>query len=296
MSLKSTLFYNLMHLPLVGRSIQEWYLCQRYPIEWAIVHGRHSTTNDHPSILHFSVNKSATQYVKSLLSRIGQENGLTPVHLHDYSFNSSLPFFDKLDVEEMKKYAYLFKPHGYVYSVFGGAIEGLPGLEAYHIVLMVRDPRDVLTSMYYSLAYSHSVPEVTSNKRENFLRRRAHTREISIDEFVLENAESERAIYQRYTDLLVRQYPHLYLTRYEDMINDFETWLNGLLAYCRLELSPALRSAIYAEAEKIRPTRENIYAHVRRGKSGDYLEKLKPQTIARLNEIFSQVLADYHYI
>lgn len=130
---------------------------------------------------------------------------MTPIHLHGYAFNSAFPFLDDLSLEEMQKYAYLFKRRGYVYSVFGGAIEGIPALEQYRIFLMVRDPRDVLTSMYYSSAYSHPVPEATGDKREAFLARRRHTREISIDQFALENAEHKRAIYQHYTDLLVKK-------------------------------------------------------------------------------------------
>lgn len=295
MTLKQNLLTTLKRLPIVGAAVHELQLRRNHPVEWALVHNRHYNENEHTSIIHFSVNKSATQYVKTLLGRLGAENGMTSAHIHGYSFNSSFPFFDRLSADEMQAYAYIFKPQGYVYSVFGGAIEGIPNMETYRAVLMVRDPRDVLTSMYYSSAYSHAVPQDTGGKRENFLQRREHTRAISIDQFVLENAERERTIYQRYTDLLVRRYPRLYLTRYEEMTADFEAWFNGLLAYCQLEVSPALRQTLFAESQKIRPTKEDVYAHVRKGKSGDHLSKLQPKTIEQLNEIFAQVLKDYNY-
>jgi hypothetical protein len=295
MDLKHNLFDLLLRLPVAGWAFRQLQLWRHHPMEWALIHRCHYTSSKQPSILHFSVNKSATQYVKSLLSRAGTENGMTAVHLHGYSFNSDFPFLDHLSVEEMRPYQYLFKPHGYVYSVFGGAIEAIPSMENYRTVLMIRDPRDVLTSMYYSSAYSHSVPEVTSNKRKAFLESRAHTRELTIDEFVLENAERERAIYQRYTDLFVKKQAALYLTRYEDMITDFDAWFKGLLAYCKLEVTPALHQTIFAEAQKIRPAKENIYSHVRKGMPGDYREKLRPKTVDALNQIFAQVLKGYRY-
>jgi hypothetical protein len=295
MNFQSSLLKLLRHLPVAGRAIRQFQLRRNHPTEWALIHHRHHTTNARPSILHFSVNKSATQYVKELLSRVGAENAMTPVHLHGYAFNSDFPFLDHLSAEEMRKYGYLFKPQGYVYTVFGGAIEGIPQMEEFRTVLILRDPRDVLTSMYYSSAYSHTVPDATGNKRRYFLERRAHTRDISIDQFALEYAERERAIYQRYTDVLVRKQAGIHLTCYEDMTADFDTWFNDLLAYCGLEISRALRQTIYAKAQQIRPAREDIHAHVRKGMPGDHREKLQPETIENLNEIFAQVLKDYHY-
>ena len=295
MNFKDKIFNTLIRAPFLGGYLREFQLRRKRPVEWALIRRRHQTANTHPSILHFSVNKAATQYVMDLLKRIGAANGMTPAHLHGYAFNSNFPFLDHLSAEEMQSYAYVFKPQGYAYTVFGGAIEGIPNMEAYRAVLMVRDPRDVLTSMYYSSAYSHAVPGATGDKREDFLQRRAHTREISIDQFVLENAERERSIYQRYKDTLLDKYPGVYFTRYEEMTADFDAWLTGLTTYCELEVSPALRRAIYAEAEKIRPAKENIHAHVRKGQPGDYLNKLQPETIARLNEIFAQTLKDYQY-
>lgn len=62
------------------------------------------------------------------------------------------------------------------------------------------------------------------------------------------------------------------------------------------QISPELRQTLYVETEKIRPKRENIYAHVRKGKPGGHQNKLRPQTIEQLNGIFAQILKDYDYI
>jgi hypothetical protein len=242
------------------------------------------------------VNKSATVYVHQILAQVGAENGLTPAHLHGYAFDSSMPFFDHLSAEEFQQYRHVFHPRGYVYSVFGGAIEGIPSMEEYRTVLMVRDPRDVLTSLYFSAAYSHPLPAASGDKLKNFITRREHTREISIDEFVLETAESERRIYQRYTDLMVRKQTGIFLTRYEEMTRDFDGWFRRLLAYCQFDISEKLKQTLYEEANKIRPAREDIQAHVRKGVPGDHRNKLRSDTVEQLNVIFSQVLKDFDYV
>ncbi len=132
-----------------------------------LIKGTHKNNSSHPSILHFSLNKVATQYVKSILRRCAVENGMVTVGIHDYAFNSDFPYLDLLSAEEMEEYRYLFKPAGCLYSVFGGMIDGIPDLEKYKVVFVARDPRDLLVSNYYSMAHSHSAP--TGEKREAFM-------------------------------------------------------------------------------------------------------------------------------
>ena len=147
-----------------------WFFKDKFRVEKALLAGRHRTYSRRRSILHFSFNKAATQTVKKLLIECARQNKLTPVLLHDYAFQHSMPFLDHLDCEGMKKYAHLFRSKGYAYTVFGGMIEGIPSLEEFKVVLVVRDPRDILVSDYYSIAYSHAIPD--GEKKEVYLSRR----------------------------------------------------------------------------------------------------------------------------
>src|ERR1700690_2592336 len=79
----------LERMPILGPYFIQLRLRRRYPVEWALIHGQHHNTNQHPSILHFSVNKAATVYVHQILAQVGTENGLTPAHLHGYAFDST---------------------------------------------------------------------------------------------------------------------------------------------------------------------------------------------------------------
>jgi hypothetical protein len=265
----------------------------QFRVEKALLAGRHQNRSAHPSILHFSFNKAATQTIKKLLIDCGRLNGLTPALLHDYAFHHSMPFLDHLDRSEMEAYAHLFKPCGYLYTVFGGMIEGIPELERFKVVLVVRDPRDILVSDYFSIAYSHAIPD--GEKKEVYLARREAALAASIDEHVLQNAERLRCVFQKYKEHLFPVCPGVHVARYEDMVEDFAPWLDDLLAACGLEINDTMRRQLIANHEARRPQGEDIHKHLRKGMPGEHLEKLQPATLERLNSIFELPLSRFNY-
>lgn len=271
-------------------------LKREFPVELGLINGTHSTENTHPSIIHFSLNKAATQTTKNILKRCAEANGMVPVGIHDYAFQSNFPFLDHLSSAEMQKYHHIFKPNGYLYSVFGGMIEGIPNFEKYIVLLMIRDPRDLLVSHYYSIAYSHAVPDEHSDKHDRFLELRDAAKTKTIDEFVLAESERLYRTLERYQTLLLEKYPQTYVTHYEQMTCNFQKWLKDLLSHCRLEVSPDVFQSLVAENTRAVPSAENIQQHIRKGKAGDYQEKLKPETIAHLNRKFDPLLQIFGYL
>jgi len=273
--------------------IHAWYIRRKFGTELALLRGNHDTTNSHPSIIHFSVNKAATQYVKSILMRCALENGMTHVQLNEYAFDSEFPFLDHLSAQEMQEYRYIFKPLGYLYSVFGGMIEGILNLEDYLVVLMVRDPRDVLTSDFFSIGYSHRLPR-SRNKLGYFMAERELARKVTIDEYAIRVRERLQQTYQRYLNHLVDN-PNVHITTYEEMIAEFPTWLDNLLDHCQLRISSRLKRELLEEARMSRPREEDPSRHLRQVTPGDHMRKLRPDTIAQLNSSFSSILRRFNY-
>lgn len=289
----STLLLN--KIPPVNRYLKEVDLQRNYNVELDLIKGRHQNRNKLPSIIHFSLNKAATQYTSGILRQCAVENGMVPVRIHDYAFHTNFPYLDHLTTEEMKKYQQIFKPNGYLYSVFGGMIEGISELEKYKIVLMVRDFRDLLVSEYYSIAYSHIAPFKQGNKYDLFVRQRTKARKSTIDEYAINESNRIYNTLQRYKILLIDKYPNVYITKYEDMINDFGGWLNNLMYNCKLNIRPDLFTALLERNERIRPKDEDVQRHIRKGKSGEYKEKLNQETIEYLNAKFSSMLLAFGY-
>ena len=284
--------------------IANYFVRREFSVELDLIEGKHPgrvsrskyrQLSEKPSIIHFSLNKSATQYSRQILEQCAVENNVTPVNIHAYAFNSNFPYLNQLSAEEMGKYQHIFKPDGYLYSTFGGMIKGIPEFEKYKIILMIRDPRDILVSEYYSIAYSHTAPAIHGNKYERFVRERANAVKSAIDDYAA--AENER-IYNamlQYKILLIDKYPNVYLTKYEEMINDFPDWLHNLLDYCELNIRSDAFTALVEKNERMRPKDENIHQHIRRGKPGEYKEKLNPETIEYLNQKFLPMLLTFKY-
>ena len=254
----------LVRIQPIAGYLKKRSLKRKFNVELDLINGRHHNENAYPSIIHFSLNKAATQYTKSILNRCAIENGMQPVNIHGYAFNTDFPFLDHLSAEEMKKYHHIFKQNGYLYSVFGGMIEGIPNLEKYKVLLMVRDPRDILVSGFYSIAYSHSTPDKQGNKYEKFMEQRAKARGSTIDKYVIAESDKVYNIFLRYKNLLIDIHPTVCVITYEQMVDDFQVWLKDTL--------------------------EDIHKHIRKGKAGDYMEKLNSETIEHLNTKFSSIL------
>lgn len=295
MNIVTNLKSQLKLVPGVQEMVERRRVKKKFITEIRLLQGRNLSKSAHPSIIHFSLNKSATTYVKHLLKICCEEQGMTTVRMHDYAFASKFPYFDRLSIEELQQYQHVFKPTGYLYTAFGGLVQGINNLDQYRVVLMTRDPRDILVSAYYSISYSHEEPTSFSSKNEEFYGVRSQARQQTIDEYVLNSWEKINEILQTYRDRLLEKYPHVYLTRYEDMVDDFENWFINLLEACQLDISEALKDQIIQKHYASRPKVEDKQAHVRKGVSGDYKNKLKDETISFLDEKLADMLAYYQY-
>ena len=265
----------------------------RYPVETALLKGTHHTGCSLPSVIHYTFNKAASQYVMELLSSVAEENGMAVARLSHFCFHSTLPYFT--DSGMGGRCHQMFRPQGYLYTSFAGPIEGLANAGRYKHVVMVRDPRDILVSNYYSISYSHAVPDEHSNKRGALLEARQRALKVTVDEFSLgqvhELARRFTAIEQ---GLLHGQYP-VHLCSYEEMVGDFPVWLSRILDACGLKASDQLFQSLVERQQKTRPVKENKHAHLRKGQPGDFREKLSAETVRTLNEVLQPVLRRFGY-
>lgn len=269
------------------------YVKLRFPVEIQLLNGAHRARSTHPSIIHFSLNRAASQYTKKLLCRCARDNGMTPVHMNEYARANEIQFLDRMSDDEFATCRHVFKPQGYCYSAFGGFVRGIPDLERYLIVLMIRDPRDILTSLYYSTVFSHSIP-ADRGKAAKYVVHREEISAMTVDEFVLSRMNTYRKRYRVYMEELADR-PNVHVTKYENMIADYPRWLDDLLTFCSLSISANERNRLIDEAHRSRNISENQFKHRRQVIPGDHCRKLKPETIARLNADLADIITRYGY-
>lgn len=182
-------------------------------------------------------------------------------------------------------------------SVFGGFRWLHPWMDnlALHErrkIVMVRDPRDILTSLYFSHAYSHVAPE-TGRLADTFDEQRTQARAQSIDDYVA--GPVSLRVFRNYCHLLaLTRMPDFRSYRYEDVIFEKRQWIRDLAADLDIKC-PEDRLDAIADGHDRQPEAEDASNHVRQVAPGDHVRKLKPETIDLLNRRFAPVLAEFGY-
>ena len=234
------------------------------------------------SILFFSVHKSASTLIKNSIINLVGSKKIIPLKLSGYlsktkqdKYYNDPNFMNKILLEK-----------GYFYGAFR-AFYPFPKLDKFKIILVLRDPRDVLTSFYYSTLYNHplSSQKVFEDRNKYAV--------YTIDDYVLEKANDMQKIYANYCEYLLERENVLFL-KYEDMIEDFELWLHQITSFLKLEnVEDQVKQIISETSFKVK--KEDKHSFKRNVKAGDHLNKLKPETIASLNKLFYKELKTLGY-
>ena len=84
------------------------------------------------------------------------------------------------------------------------------------------------------------------------------------------------------------------IKRYEDMMDDFPKWMAEVTQHLGLDDQPELTANIVSAAT-FTVAKEDASSHRRSGKSGAYLDKLKPETVKLLNDKYGDLLQEFGY-
>lgn len=156
-------------------------------------------------------------------------------------------------------------------------------------VFLVRDPRDILVSAYYSFGYTHGLSQV-EKLRQAQLDERHRIQNMTIDDYVLSYAPDQAEHFSR-IEKLSEWAEEAVILRYEDMIENFD----GFIAEARrvLPMSDQVSGEIYRRS---RPkSREDQSSHRRSGTTGGFRAKLKPETVETLNHNLRLTLESFGY-
>ena len=219
----------------------------------------------------------------NMVQRYCRKVGIPTFSLFNSAFDSGV-----LTNEIMDDALVCFSKSGRIYTGFRHYPQFDLDLSGVPCVLLVRDPRDMLVSMYYSVAKSHVMP----GKNPKFLKRRKKAASMSIDEFVLKKAGEYLSSYRKYQQKLPADTLTTY--RYEDVIYEKEAWLTDLVDKLSLRQDRALVHKI-AQQFDVFPEQEDQDKHIRQVHPGNYKNKLREQTIEVISEQLEDFLQHYNY-
>ena len=160
------------------------------------------------------------------------------------------------------------------------------GLKA---IIFIRDPRDILVSMYFSFGFGHPLSP-QADIREFQLRRRSGIQALDVNAYVVQAAPALLEKFDRIS-VFCQQAKEKIVLRYEDMCCDFACF------YARLNSFVGIRAGIQNKLYRLtRPEKtENLSRHKRLGEPGGFRQKLHHEVIAELNGLFTRVLTDFQY-
>lgn len=244
-------------------------------------------TNLSKSIALVSVHKAATSYFSRTV--LNKADGMVKIDYQSKHYNHG------------DKFAPIINPCGYIYGVLRLYDEDHPAklltdslidlacLHKLNMVVLIRDPRDLLVSMYYSFGFSHGLSEDKLTRRYQ-LKRRARIQSLTIDEY----AVSELPILKRKLSRLVelsQQQNHVTILKYEEMILNFKTFFVRLQAV--IPVNKNFESIMFADTRPMRI--ENINSQRRSGKITQYGKKLRDETVHRINKEIQNELQYFDY-
>jgi len=162
------------------------------------------------------------------------------------------------------------------------------------IILQVRDPRDIITSLYYALCYRFPLNEDTYPTIEQ----QTQWKRDGVDKFVLDEAVIISKKINHMLCLFIK-HDNVKIIKYEDMVENYSDWLNHYLGHF---LSPDDRNysrvyelLFYRYKNDFSVESEILCEHKRQVKPGDHIRKLQAKTIKKLNEIFGVFLKELKY-
>jgi len=159
------------------------------------------------------------------------------------------------------------------------------------VIFWIRDPRDILVSMYYSFGFTHTLspnPEI----KQYQLRRRQHIKQLTIDEYAIRTAPELKTKFERIRALFDSLPAKARIVlKYEDMIDHYEQFFRQLSTF--VELRQGVKDEIFKQTRPLE--KEDVSQHKRKGKPGDYKTKLKEETITTINKILDPVMRHFEY-
>jgi hypothetical protein len=224
--------------------------------------------------------------MRDLSSRVG----LTYVSIMEEFFAIGLP-----DANMPPETSAIFVPHGYCYGGFRYLPRRfeIPILADAKPILLVRDPRDMLVSHYYSMRDSHPEPGNALKSVNSRMTMRDWARSLEIDDYVHKAAETFRRFLTNYRTILCADYSTK-IFRYEDVIYRKAEWVEGIADHFGFEMTPAVAAEI-AGKQDIIPEKESTSQHVRQVHPGNFKQKLRPDTVAQLDEYFAEEMVFFGY-
>lgn len=163
-------------------------------------------------------------------------------------------------------------------------------------ILLIRDPRDRIVSLYFSLAFSHIIPSKGIGMKKANQQRNNVLKYHDINDWIQDNPNTVNSLDLKIKEYLKKlPYHSTRIYRYEDVIYRKKEWMIDMIDYLNLPKNNWQIKSIVRNNDII-PTEENKDKHIRQVNPGNYIKHLNLDTINYLNAIYEEQLNLFNYI
>lgn len=160
--------------------------------------------------------------------------------------------------------------------------------------VVIRDPRDIVVSLVYSVSLSHAPTPITLLLREP-IAAASHRNKLQIGMFLLAQWSEYLRSWRR-----AKEFDNVLLSRYESLVEDLPGELGRLSAFLQWGIPPAILETVAADHAFVKrsgrqPGDENPFSHRRKGIAGDWRNHFNRETARLFEDAFPGLLSDLGY-
>jgi hypothetical protein len=249
---------------------------------------------DGPACFLLSVRKCGSSVTNNICRALAETNNRCFVDVGHTFFTNNIKAVEWRSEGALRQ---IVRP-GVIYGGFRDAPVGLFDDQIFQRspkLIMIRDPRDALVSEYFSNAHSHAIPapsEGYDGVGELMRAQREAALSMDIGAYVTKRSQSMARAMELYSSVL--SMPNVLVLKYENVILRKSTLIDQLASHFGLRVSQQNVDDILGWADVI-PAEEDPRAFVRQVLPGDYMRKLGPKTIAKLNAVLDGAMRLFEY-
>ena len=249
-------------------------------------------TTDRPSVTAFSLAKAGSTLLYNMLSEISGEAGLVYFSVENTLFSQGVG-----PNERPARIGKVFVPTGYCYGGFRQfPAYPIPILNRVKSVFLVRDPRDMIVSLYFSLLKSHSIPAESALGSASADMRKARDKLAALtpDEFAADAVRNYVKMFEGYLAHGFHYRKNVIVYRYEDVIFAKEAWLRDICDWYEWSVPDATIRSV-AQRFDLVPDVENADEHVRQVKPGNFRQHLNNRSTNVINKVLKEYMTTFGY-
>ena len=238
-----------------------------------------------PSVLALSLPKAGSVLLDGIVRMLCQQVPITYVSVMESYFASGV-----IETDIPPRTSELFFDKGVCYGGFRyyPTQFEIPISESAPAILLVRDPRDMIVSLYFSALKSH--PSRGGGSANPAATAAA---EMDVDAYAMKMTKMYKLRLSGYVEFLKRR-PDTKVFRYEEIIYDKVKWVRDICDHFQWSVAEDHRANI-AKHWDVMPDSEQPEAHVRQVHPGNFRNKLKTETIAFIENELADEMVFFNY-